>query len=278
MFRKKCDEAAIPDDIVEDILDRILPVVTEEVVKRLSKQREEDLKQMATEVGKVLTSFQKKIDEVSKELNLLKSSSGITLEKVMRDLLSAHNFAISTKAAQEVVEQLGLERLLLLNSYISEMESKVDELYTSTEELNKALLTLKTTSNTILSELRKEKEDLNKLKKELRLIPSEVSKDFEEKMSEALENIQKSFSIDAIDVSGLIRESVEAIFKEKLVEIEQRIYEATQNMQSIAESVSGIAVLAERLSALEDTLSVLVTKVNESKKQKQKEESEGVMI
>jgi len=262
MWKKKVpEEDSIPNELLDEVMSRILPQV-KEIVNDSVKQHISILtEKLKHDIGTTLVQFGREIEAIRGEVNEVKQVSGLSIDRVIRELIAAQSFAIAKQAAKEVLDSIGMEKIRLIDSYITDIETHINDLVSSISSATEELSTVFENVQEIREDLHSEQKELSKLRKSVQDYVSSLNKEVEKGISSAVEEIRESFKIDHVDASGMLRESIEAIFREKMSEIEEKIYEATANIQHIAESVSGLAIIADKFDAIEAALESLTREV-----------------
>jgi len=266
MWGKKIPEPddSIPDDIIEEVFERIRPQIENLIVQHVQGAVGSSLEQFKKkELAPILSDLFKKMSATSSELENLKKTSGYSFEKIMRDLLSAQNYAVASHAAKEVIDGIGISRIELFETYITELEKSVDELQEQIEALEKSLKGVKSSADETLAELKKERAELSGMRKELSEFLATTKKRISVEIEAIVSDIKQNLSLDTLELGKIIRESVNAIVSDELSKIEERLQEAVQDIHSTAESVTGLAVAAENMSSLEKAVEELASEIKE---------------
>lgn len=255
-------EEQIPDDVIEEVFERIKPQIEQMIVQHVQGAVGASLEEFRKkELFPLIKSIHDTLKSLGSELNMLKQSAGLSFDKIMRELLSAQNYAVASEAAREVVDKIGVTKIELFETYITEIEKEIDVLQEGIESLEKALKGMKASADDILTEIKKERAELSKMCEELREFLDTAKKRISAEFEAAVSEVKKKISIDNMDIGKIIRESVSTIVADELTKIEERLIEATQDIHSTAESVSGLAVAAENMKSLERAVEDLAEEV-----------------
>lgn len=254
----EAEEDEIPDEIIDEVYEKIEPRIKELVKGSIVVTLEEFFKK---QLAPILAGMQKRIDAVSKEVDMVKNTT--SYNAFFEELLQAHDSVLVKKAVKEVIDSIGLAKIELIETYITEFEEKLHQLKDSLNSLKQEANRMNVQMGMAISEFKSEKDALEGIREELQEFSTRIKRTIETEVELALKELKKSLKIDEIDVSKMITSSAEAAFRETLSKLEERLFTATEDIKHTAESVSGLSVAAESMKSIDERVGKLEEEITE---------------